>query len=332
MTEPAVLVEVTRGERVESRHRGHAVVVGDTGAVVAAWGDPRAVIYPRSAAKMLQALPLVESGAAAAAGLGEELLALACASHVGAEVHTTRVAAWLGDLGLTAADLLCGPQTPGDAEARELLRVQGRRPGQIHNNCSGKHAGFLTLARHMGAPTAGYVEADHPVQQTVRAAIEEMCGEASPGWGIDGCSAPNFAVSLEGFARAMARRAAPERLAPARRDAALALVAAMTAHPVLVAGEGTCSTGLMRAARGRAAVKSGAEGVYAAILPEQRLGIALKIEDGAGRASEAAIAALLARCGVLERDHPAVRAFADAPVLNRREIETGRVRAVEALF
>lgn len=332
MTEPSILTEVTRSGRVESRHRGHAVIVGDTGAIVAAWGDPQTVIYPRSAAKMLQALPLVESGAAAAAGLGEEHLALACASHVGAAMHTTPVAAWLGDIGLSPADLMCGAQMPADSDARELLRVQGREPGQIHNNCSGKHTGFLTLARHIGAPTAGYIEPDHPVQQAVRAAVEEMCGEASPGWGIDGCSAPNFAVSLAGFARAMAQMAAPERLSPTRRDSAQALVAAMIAHPVLIAGEGMCATVLMQAACGRAAVKSGAEGVYAAILPEQRLGIALKVEDGAGRASEAVIAALLARCGVLERDHPAVQAHANAPILNRRGMETGRVTAVDSLF
>ncbi len=332
MSDPAVLADVTRGDRVESRHRGHAVIVGDTGAIVAAWGDPDAVIYPRSAAKMLQALPLVESGAAAAAALGAEHLALACASHIGAAVHTTRVAAWLGDIGLTPAALMCGPQLPADPEAQELLRAQGRKPGQIHNNCSGKHTGFLTLARHLGAPEADYIDAAHPVQRAVRAAFEEMCGEPSPGWGIDGCSAPNFAVSLVGLARALAQMAAPERLTPARRDAAQALVAAMMAHPVLVAGQGMCCTQLMQAARGRAALKSGAEGVYGAILPEQRLGIALKVEDGATRASEAAISALLVRCGVLERDHPAVEAHADAPVLNRRDIPTGRVRAAESLF
>ena len=332
MTDPTVLVELTRGDRVESRHRGHAVIVGDTGAIVAAWGDPEAVVYPRSAAKMLQALPLITSGAAHAHGLGPEHLALACASHIGAAVHTTRVAAWLGDIGLTPSALMCGPQDPLDPEALELLRVQGRRPGQIHNNCSGKHAGFLTLARHLGAPASDYVDPGHPVQAAARAAIEDMCGETSPGWGVDGCSAPNFAVTLAGFARALARMAAPERLTPARRDAAQALVGAMMAHPVLVAGQGMCCTVLMQAARGRAAVKSGAEGVYAAILPEQRLGIALKIEDGASRASEAAVAALLARCGVLEREHPAVVAHADAQILNRRGIETGRLTAAEALF
>lgn len=331
MTEPALLAEVWRGDFVESRHFGHAVIVDDTGQVVAAFGDPARLIYPRSSAKMLQALPLVESGAAEAAGLRAEELALACASHNAAEAHTGRVATWLTRLGLGEADLRCGVQVPGDRAARAELRDAAAPPSQLHNNCSGKHSGFLTLSQHLGGAPE-YVDPDHPVQRAVRLAFEEMTGAESPGFGIDGCSAPNFVTSLEGFGRALARMASPDQLGGTRRAAAERLVAAMMAHPDLVAGEGRACTTLMRACAGQAALKTGAEGVFAAILPDKRMGIALKVDDGGTRAAEAAVAVLLVRLGVLERGDPAVQQFARAEVRNRRDILTGHVRAAEALF
>jgi L-asparaginase II len=248
MAEPAPLVALWRGDIRESRHRGHAVVATARGEVVAAWGDPAAVIYPRSSCKMLQALPLVESGAGA--GLAAERLALACASHEGAGMHVRRVADWLADLGLGEADLRCGPQLPNDAEERRRLRAAGAAPGQLHNNCSGKHAGFLTLAGRLGGGPE-YVAVDHPVQRAARAAIEEMTGEASAGWGVDGCSAPNFACTVAGLATAMGRMADPAELGAARGAAARALVAAMLAHPELVAGKGRACTEIMRAGGGR---------------------------------------------------------------------------------
>ncbi|HET9068536.1 MAG TPA: asparaginase, partial [Amaricoccus sp.] len=214
---PALLAEVLRGDRVESRHRGHAIVCDARGEVVAAWGDPEAAMFPRSSCKMLQALPLVESGAAA--DLGSERLALACASHSGAGLHVTRVAAWLAAMGLGERDLRCGPQVPDDAAERHRLRDAGESPCQIHNNCSGKHAGFLALNRHLrGGPE--YVAFDHPVQAAARAAFEEMCGAPILGWGVDGCSAPAFQTTLRGLGTAMARMADPRGLGPAREAAA----------------------------------------------------------------------------------------------------------------
>jgi L-asparaginase II len=203
------LVEIWRGDMVESLHTGHAVICDDTGAIVEAWGDPTQVIYPRSACKMIQALPLVETGAADAAGLGTEHLALSCASHNGAAMHTERVTRWLAELSLGPDDLRCGPQMPEDPAAKESLMCSHTAPGQEHNNCSGKHSGFLTLCRHIGAGPE-YVESDHPVQRAVRAAFEEVTGETSPRFAIDGCSAPNFATSLHGLARAMARFASAD--------------------------------------------------------------------------------------------------------------------------
>lgn len=320
------MVEIWRGDMVESLHHGHAVVCDASGAVVEAWGDPATVIYPRSSCKMIQALPLVESGAAE--GLGSEHLALACASHSGAAIHTGRVARWLADLSLAEEALRCGPQMPEDAEARETLLCGHVAPGQVHNNCSGKHAGFLTLSRHMGAGPE-YVDPDHPVQRAVRAAFEEVTVEPSPRFAIDGCSAPNFATSLHGLARAMARFAAAEAT-DGRGRAMIRLREAMVRHPELVAGEERACTTLMRAMGGRAAVKTGAEGVFVAIIPDLRLGVALKIVDGTTRASECAIAAILARLGLLDRSGAAARRYLDAPILNRRGIATGAIRAAAA--
>lgn len=324
MTEPAVLAEVLRADLVESRHRGHAIVCDAAGGVVAAWGDPDAPTFPRSSCKMLQALPLLESGAGA--GLRTEQLALACASHSGAAMHVTRVAAWLESLGLDEADMRCGPQTPEDDAERHRLRDAGESPCQLHNNCSGKHAGFLTLNRHLGGGSE-YVDFDHPVQTAVRAAFEEMCGAPIRGWGVDGCSAPAFETTLRGLGTAMARMADPRGLGPAREDAARRLVAAMAEHPLLVAGEGRACSELMAAVPGGGvAIKTGAEAVYVAILPERGLGVALKVEDGGTRGSECAIAAILVRLGVLDPAHPAAVRRLGPPILSRRGATVGSIR------
>ncbi|MDX5349588.1 MAG: asparaginase, partial [Paracoccaceae bacterium] len=239
----AAMIELWRGGMRESLHCGHAVICDSRG-VAEAWGLPGTVVFPRSSAKMIQALPLIESGAADAAGLTDRQLALACASHSGAAIHVEGVSRWLSGLGLSEADLRCGSHMPQDKDENRRLTCGGESPCQIHNNCSGKHAGFLTLSRHLrGGPD--YEQPDHPVQQAVKAAFEEVTGETSPGFGIDGCSAPNWAATLEGLGRAMAAFAAPP---PGRRGEAMRrLVGAMRAHPELVAGEGRACTTLMRA-------------------------------------------------------------------------------------
>ncbi|MEX0318063.1 MAG: asparaginase [Ruegeria sp.] len=331
MTQPVAMTEVWRGPFLESIHLGHAVICDDTGQIVRSWGDPNALIYPRSSCKMVQALPLVTSGAAAKYGLGPEHLALACASHSGAAIHTDRVSAWLHHLGLHDDDFRCGPQEPSDMAARDGLILADVRPCQMHNNCSGKHAGFLTLAQHMGAGPE-YIEIDHPVQQACRAAFEEVTGESSPGYGIDGCSAPNFATSLLGLARSMAWFASAADRSDRQSTAAEQLTAAMIKHPELVAGEGRACTELMRAMDGRAAIKTGAEAVFVAIIPEKRVGVALKIADGATRASECAIAAILVGLGVLDADHPATRKFMNAPIHSRRGIDCGSIRPTQDLL
>lgn len=319
------MVELWRGGMLESSHLGHAVICDAQGGIVESWGDPETVIFPRSSCKMLQALPLLESGAAAAHGLNDAQLALACASHQGAAVHTGMVARWLADLGLGEADLRCGAHEPNDRAERDRLIKTDESPCQYHNNCSGKHSGFLTLNKHLGGH-ADYVELDHPVQRAVKAAFEEVTGETSPGHGIDGCSAPNFATTVHGLARAMAFFASAGEGGDTRQRAAHRLTRAMTAFPELVAGEGRACTELMRAMGGRVAIKTGAEAVFVAIVPEKRLGIALKIVDGAPRASEAAIAALLVRLGVLEAEHPATRKRLNVVQRNCRGFDVGVVQ------
>lgn len=331
MGRPEPLAEIWRGPFLESVHKGHAVICDAGGDIVRAWGDPQALIYPRSAAKMIQALPLLTSGAADKYGLSGEQLALACASHTGAAIHTDRVRAWLAQLKLVDDDLRCGRQMPTDAQAsRDLIRADAG-PCQFHNNCSGKHCGFLTLNAHMQAGP-DYELIDHPVQQACLAAFEEVTDQTSPGYGIDGCSVPNFATTMHGLARAMAFFAAAREGEGRMRTAAWRLGAAMMAHPDLVAGEGRACTGLMRAMGGRVAVKTGAEGVFVAILPQQRLGVAVKIADGATRGAECAIAAILVGLGVLEADHPATRQFMTPVLRNWRGIETGAMRPADGVL
>ncbi|WP_324751874.1 asparaginase [Roseovarius sp. Pro17] len=335
MTRPAIapvpMTEIWRGPMAESVHLGHAVICGPGGQIVEAWGDPNVQIYPRSSAKMLQALPLIESGAAAAAGLTSEQLALACASHNGASIHTERVAKWVEGLGLGESDFRCGSHMPKDDDAAHALIRAYESPCQLHNNCSGKHAGFLTLAQHLGAGPE-YVEMDHPVQQACLAAFEEVTQESSPGYGIDGCSSPNFLTSLHGMARAMAFFATAREGGDTRQSAAARLRDAMIAHPALVAGEGRACTELMRACKEPVALKTGAEAFFIAIIPGRGLGIALKVADGADRGSECAIAALLVRLGVLEADHPSARKFMNKVVTNWRGIETGMIKPAPGLI
>ena len=229
---------------------------------------------------------------------------------------------WLAASGASEADLRCGSHMPYADDARDALVRAGEAPCQLHNNCSGKHAGFIALSRHLRAGP-DYVEIDHPVQRAVREATEAVCGEDAAGWAVDGCSAPNFAVSLGGLARGMARFAAPA--GDARGRAMTALRDAMMAHPALVAGTGRACTDLMDACAGRAAVKTGAEAVFVAILPERGLGVAVKIADGGTRAAEAVIAALLVRLGALPAEAEVARRLTEGPIRNRRGIVTGGI-------
>ncbi len=330
MTNP-ILVEVTRGGLVESVHRGSVAIADAKGNVRFALGDLQTPVYPRSSLKPIQALPLLESGAAGAFGLGDEEIALACASHSGEPMHTTRVAAWLSRIGCLESDLACGAHPSRYEPVAEDMIRRAEKPTRIHNNCSGKHSGFLTVARHWDIATKGYELHDHPVQRAIAKALGELTEiHAEFSWGIDGCAAPNFAVPLDAQARTFAKFAAPDSLPPERANACHRIVRAMTTFPELVSGTGRSCAILMRSANGRAAVKIGAEGFYAGMVPEMGLGIVLKIDDGASRAAETAMAAILARLGLLGGDQ-AARELLEAPVINTRNATVGLRRAAPSL-
>ncbi|MEC8196277.1 MAG: asparaginase, partial [Pseudomonadota bacterium] len=237
---------------------------------------------------------------------------------------------WLAAQGFTDDDLICGPQEPRDIGIRDELIRCNDPVCRVHNNCSGKHTGFLTLSKHLGA-SGNYTDIDHPVQKAVLAAHEELTHEGSAGYGIDGCSAPNHASTLKGMARAMAFYAAAREGNGTRETAAARLRTAMAKHPEYVAGEGRACTNLMRAMGHTVAIKTGAEAYFVAMLPEQKLGVALKIIDGATRASENALAAILVKLGVLDPNHPEAQKYLDAPIRNWDGLQTGVMRAASTL-
>jgi L-asparaginase II len=324
MTNP-VLVEVLRGAVVESAHRGAVSVFDADGKPVWEIGDTARPVFPRSAVKAIQALPLVESGAADAYGFGDRELALACASHSGEPAHVKLAQAMLAKAGLDRTALECGAHWPSSHDATIALAREGGVPNALHNNCSGKHAGFLCTCVHAGIAHHGYVKSGHALQEMVRDAMQAVTGAAHnvDHCGTDGCSIPTYAVPLRSFALGFARMATGRGFAPERAKAAKRLFVACMAEPFLVAGTGRADVALMQAAPGRIFVKTGAEGVYCAALPELGLGIALKCDDGAGRAAEAMIAAVLAKllrvdkalaANLIEQANPAIESRIGAKV------------------
>ncbi len=329
-----VLVEVTRGPLVESRHAGAIAVVDADGRLAIALGDVAAPIFPRSAVKAIQALPLIESGAADAYGFGNAEIALAASSHNGEPRHVETARAMLTAAGRTPADLECGTHMPMSAVAERALVRMGREPGPEHNNCSGKHAGFVCTACHLGLDPRGYVGPDHAVQREVTAALSALTGTPleAHNRGIDGCSIPAYAIPLERLAHGFARMAAGVGLPPVRAAAAKRILDACMAEPFMVAGSGRLCSEIMPLFPGRLMAKVGAEGVYCAALPDLGLGVAIKIDDGATRAAEVAMVAVAAALLSSEGDAPPELEALRAPALrNRRDIVVGAVRPAAAL-
>ena len=323
-------VEVTRGGIVESRHIVHVAVAHAQRGLVASAGDPRYLSFVRSAIKMFQALPLVEDDVVSRLPLTLEELALCTASHNAEPFHVTAAARILGKLGLTELALACGPHPPMHTASAFALRARGVRPGRIDNNCSGKHAGMLALAQHHGWPVEGYHELSHPVQQRVLATLSRWSGIDSGDitCGVDGCGLPTFALPLDAVARACATfAAAAEQSTPAAT-----IVQAMTRHPEYVAGTGRLCTVLMRTASCRLFAKVGAEGYYCAGVPSLGLGVAIKAEDGAKRAAETALLAVLRTFdAVTDVELEAMREFSQPSILNTRGEVVGQVRACLSL-
>jgi L-asparaginase II len=328
-----ILVEVTRSPLVESRHRGAVVVTDAEGAVVLAIGDVTAPVFPRSAIKALQALAMVESGAADRYGLTDEELALACASHSGEPAHVAGVERMLAKIGLDRSALRCGAHWPISQTAAAALARTGA-PSALHNNCSGKHAGFLCLACAMGAETADYFRPQHPVQRQVRAVLEDFTGAvlSEDVCAIDGCSVPTWAVPLQNLAHAFAKFATGHGLTRERAAAAARLREVCARQPWYVAGTGRFCTEIMQLFGARVFVKTGAEGVYCGALPELGLGIAIKCDDGAARAAQAIMAALIARFLPLDAAEQASLAAYTRPVLrNWNGFEVGLIRVTDAI-
>jgi L-asparaginase II len=332
MTNPS-LVEVLRGSLVESRHRGAVAVADADGAAVLAMGDVTTPLFPRSAVKALQALPLVESGAADAFGFGDEELALACASHSGEPEHIAGVTRMLAKAGLDAAALRCGAHWPMAQSAVAALARTGE-PSALHNNCSGKHSGFLCVARAKGIDHTDYWRPQHSVQREVRAVLENLTGAvlSDDRCAIDGCSVPTWAIPLEYLARAFAKFATGQGIAPERARAAARLRAACAQKPWYVAGTGRFCTEIMQLFGAKVFVKTGAEGVYCGALPEQGLGIAIKCDDGAGRAAQAIMAAIIARFLPLNDAERAALARFERPTLrNWNGFEIGALRVTATI-
>jgi L-asparaginase II len=304
------VLEITRGTTVESVHFGALAVVDSHGHLIASYGDADAVTFLRSSAKPFQALPFIEAGGHTHYHLTKKEIALLCASHSGTDEHAETAAQIQRKAQLHEGDLLCGVHPPMHKDTADRMLITSEPLTQNRHNCSGKHSGMLAFAQMNGEPLETYLENDHPVQQRILKTFAEMCGldEEEVHLGIDGCSAPNFAVPLTHSALAWARLADPSGLGAVRQQACRLLADAMMAHPDMVAGPDRFDTALMQAAEGKLVAKAGAEGYQGiAVMPGisslglPALGIAIKISDGDGkdRARAVVVMEVLRQLGVL---------------------------------
>lgn len=326
-----VLVEVTRGNMVESLHRGRVAIVDAKGRLVAGCGDIEAPVYPRSAIKPIQAIQLVESGAADGFGLTARELSLACASHNGEPDHVEAVAGWLARIGLDQTALSCGVQWPMNDTAARVLARRGMEPGQLHNNCSGKHTGFLTTARHLGEATDGYIDASHPTQRRWRADLEALAGVnlSHACHGIDRLWHPGDCLAAEGAGpcvRPSGRQYGTGKVTGRRHCQIARRSRGRTFHDCWHRAVGAPT---LPATLGQTVLaKVGAEGVYAAAVGNLGYGVAIKIDDGTTRAAETALLAVLDHLGVIDdRQRAALGEWMTRPIRNRANRIVGHVQA-----
>jgi L-asparaginase II len=336
--EAEILTEVVRGETVESIHRGHLIVLDGSGKTVAALGSPETVTFYRSAAKAFQAIPFITSGAADSFGFSEREIALACASHSGERAHTTLAAAMLEKTGLCEKKLRCGAHLPFHQATAEQMIRQGEKPTQIHNNCSGKHAAMLAFAKHTGAEIETYEHLENPIQREILKIVSIFTDVPVEEIkiGVDGCAAPNFALSLRAMALSFAKLINPsEYFDENLKNACQKIVSAKISFPELVGGTDRLDTLLMQAGKGKIVSKIGAEGVWlCGVLPCEKypngLGIALKIEDGDDQRARAVVSVeVLRRLGIFSAED--LQNYSPLPVKNRRGNLVGKVRAVVTL-
>jgi L-asparaginase II len=330
--ENPVLVRVWRGSAVESQHRGAWVLTDSAGRVIDGAGEWTRPVFVRSSIKCLQALPLLEIGAADRFDYSDAEVALALASHNAEPCHTEVVAGLLRRLGLSADDLRCGPQPPGDPETRARLQAEGRKPTALHNNCSGKHASFLALALHLGVPKSSYIDPASAGQVLVRESVLALTGvePSELSTAVDGCSAPTFRMPLRGLATAFARVSNPKSLAPARRAACERMLQAVAAHPVLIAGSrDRICTDIARATGGRIFPKVGGDAVYAIGVRGGDRGLAIKIDDGSNRGLHPVVVGLLRRFRLAaEPELAALAAWEQKSIRNWAGLEVGRTEVL----
>jgi L-asparaginase II len=324
MTDNPIIAEVMRGGIVESQHRGAFVVMDRQQRIVATAGDIKRPIFPRSAIKAFQALPLLESGAAKVFDLTDAEVALTCSSHDGETMHVTTARSILHKCSCGEQHLECGAHWPTDRQSANKLLLDGHKPSALHNNCSGKHAGMIASCMHLGFNPKSYVELDHPLQRAIAQHMSEICEvklDEAP-VGIDGCSVPTWAYPLHNMALGFARLTDPTFASGQR------IISAARGHPELIAGTHRFDTKIMQAVP-RLFIKVGAEGVFCGCIPHAGLGFALKSDDGAMRGAEVAIAAVLAGLSVwTDAEQGALNTFAREPLANWRLREVGLVRAV----
>ncbi len=326
--ENPLLLELWRGEAVESRHRGAWVAVRE-GEVIAARGDVEHAYFARSAAKPFQALPWIESGAADRFGCVPEEVALAVASHNGEDLHARTAASLLARGGFGEGDLRCGAHASLDPSVAADLAAAGTRPHPLRHNCSGKHAAMLLLARHLGEDPARYLDPSSRGQREIREATAEICGVRAEDVGValDGCSAPTWRLPLRGIALGYARLTTPQGLPPVRREACERIVRAAAGHPDLLAGRNRLDSALLRATRGRLFPKVGAEGFQAVGVVGESAGLALKVDDGSSRALAPLLLALLRRLGWLAPEEvESLGPLADTVLRNHADLPVGEVQ------
>ncbi|MFK5979357.1 MAG: asparaginase [Rhizobiaceae bacterium] len=323
------IIEVSRGKIVESIHVADMAICDAQGNLIAAFGDVEKAVFPRSAIKSFQALPMIEAGVDEQYGFGDNHIALSCSSHHGEAIHVEGASEILAMAGLEGADLECGAQFPEQEADKAKLHIAGQKPSALHNNCSGKHSGMLAFAKSQGFDTQNYISRDHPIQKEIAANLTNLMGvpHSEAVCGIDGCSLPTYAVPLVNIAKAAAKFDSGEGMGKVRANAAQKIIHACCDRPVMVAGsEGVC-TQIMEALGRKCFVKMGAEGVYLTIIPELGMGAAIKVNDGARRASEVLVAQLIASILPMDDDQRTrIERIANPELKNWNKILVGGIQ------
>ena len=322
------LVQVTRGDVTENIHQGVAVAMDSTGRIIKQWGDVKTEIFPRSALKPIQTFGIITSGADKALNINEERIALATSSHHAEPVHLEMVKSWLIELKLEEEDLALGPAWPLGAKRKDyILRHEGRK-SRIYHNCSGKHCGQLSICVHQKFKTLNYQDPKHPVQKLFIENLEKLAETKIKHLGIDGCGLPAPSLPLERFAYALTKFADPSKLEGIEQKAVKKIFDSCVKYPILFGGSESVNSILTKSSNKKILVKNGADGVFSAIIPEEKVSVVVKIKDGNMKAAEVAIAGLLKELKFLDNDE--VKKLISQRILNSAGLKTGNINWLES--